>query len=304
VGNVENKLGYSQHVISIVVLVLTLFSANLPISKQDELILKFLGTILFVVTIVYVTIVNLNLISTHLTSIQTRNSSDEINASPQSHEFLLIEFFSLITWLFLYIGSLIAFMFIFKGMGSFLLSHLGVPTNYQKFIKYWVKFMLYCIIIPVVAYMIVNRYVTVPLKEQIGIRVIYHPKDQLIIGESYDQPLEIIIKNVGNTEIEIKKLLVEFPERVTFRLKNQDFEKHVLTLNDVKKVDIPTRLVPKKQAHTNKKDKYKISLKIFPKYNPEPKEVRGKIYDYVLIHVETDKSIKPIIKYLDAVIVL
>lgn len=69
--------------------------------------------------------------------------------------------------------------------------------------------------------MIVEEYIDNQLKEQVRFNVIYHPKDEIIIGESYYEPLNIIIKNTGDSEIKIKEFLVEFPEGVTFKLKNK-----------------------------------------------------------------------------------
>jgi len=305
VENTEIKLGYSQHVISIVVLVLTLFTINLPLSEQDNSILKLLASILFFVTLVYVTIVNFEIISNHLV-ILTQAQDSKYRNSPQSQfsELLLIQIFSLITWLFIYIGLLIFLMFILRDIRDILLSLLMQVDALKvdrNIINSWGKVLVYGIITPVVSLMIVNKYITIPLKEQIKFNIIYYPKDELIIGESYDEPLKIIIKNVGDTEIKIKELRVVFPEGVTFRLKDKEFKKHILTLNDLKQLNIPTTLVSKKQARADKNGRYKINLEIYPKYNPTPEERGSKMYDYILIHVKTDKF-RPITKYLDAVI--
>lgn len=293
------KLGYSQHVISIVVLVLTLFTLKLPLSAGDKFLLKLLASILFFVTIIYVTTINFEIINGHLSLIQTQDSYDMKVLSSQIREIALIQIFSLITWLFLYIGVLILLMFILD-IWSFIDPMKITFQIGQNLIN--LKEITHLVIIPLVLLMIVHKYIATPLSEKIGFKIILHPKDELVIGgEDYDEPLVITMKNTGIKKIEIKDLVIEFPERVTLKIDNNEFEKNRLTLEDLKKVGLPTLLIPKKNAQTMKDGKYKIKLEIYSKYNPGPEDRKSKIYDYVLVYVRTDK-LGPITKYLDAVI--
>ncbi|WP_054840108.1 hypothetical protein [Thermococcus sp. JCM 11816] len=245
------KLGYSQHVISIVVLVLTLFTLKLPLSAGDKFLLKLLASILFFVTIIYVTTINFEIINGHLSLIQTQDSYDMKVLSSQIREIALIQIFSLITWLFLYIGVLILLMFILD-IWSFIDPMKITFQIGQNLIN--LKEITHLVIIPLVLLMIVHKYIaTPPLSEKIGFKIILHPKDELVIGEDYDEPLVITMKNTGIKKIEIKDLVIEFPERVTLKIDNNEFEKNRLTLEDLKKVGLPTLLIPKKKCPNNER---------------------------------------------------